>query len=96
MPTWKITTFDSTLMISDGTAPGLADAWAEAFDAVMDHLTAGEFDRCAIVVNDSPPALLIAGRTDDGRIDLLATRAGVADMVVAASGWPLPCSRTPS
>jgi hypothetical protein len=77
-PTWKITTFDSALALTEGTAPSSAEAWAGAYDAVMDQLTAGHLDRCAIVVDDGPPALLIAGRTDDGRIDLPATRAGLA------------------
>jgi hypothetical protein len=96
MPTWKITTFDSTLTISEGTAASSADAWAEAYDAVMEQLTAGHLDQCAIAVDDGPPALLIAGRTDDGCLDLPATRTGLAGMAAAASGWPLPSSRTPS
>lgn len=95
MQSWKITAIDSTLALREGTAPSLADAWAEAFDAVMDQLTTGELDRCAIVV-DGPPALLIAGRTDDGHIDVPDTRAALAGMAVAASGWPLPSSRTPA
>lgn len=94
MQSWKITSIDSAVTLREGSAPSLSEAWAEAFDAVMDQLTAGNLDRCGIVVNDGPPALLIAGRTDDGTIDLPETRAAVAGIAVAASGWPLPNSRT--
>jgi hypothetical protein len=62
----------------------------------MYQLTAGELDRCAIVVDGGPPALLIAGHTDDGQINLPEACAAVAGMAVAASGWPLPSSRTPT
>lgn len=98
MQSWKITAIDSTAAVREGSAPTLSQAWAEVFDAVMDQLIAGKLDRCAIVVNDGPPALLIAGRTDDGHIDFPDARAAVAGIAVAASGWPLPStySRTSS
>jgi hypothetical protein len=96
MHSWKITAIDSTDARREGTALSLSQAWAEAFDAVMEQLTIGALDRCAIVVNGGPPALLIAGRTDEGHVDLPDTRAAVAGIAVAASGWPLPSSRITS
>jgi hypothetical protein len=60
---WRITGIGSTTALREGTAHGLAQAWAQAVGAVMDQLTASELDRCAIVV-DGPPTLLIAGRSD--------------------------------
>jgi hypothetical protein len=94
MHSWTITAIDSTAALRQGSAPTLSQAWAEVYDAVIDQLTAGELDRCAIVVDDGPPALLIAGHTDNGLIDLPGARAALAGMAVAASGWPLPSSRT--
>jgi hypothetical protein len=88
MHSWKITTIDSGTTVSEGAAPNVAQAWRQAVTAVMNGLTAGEFDRCAVVVDDDPPALLIAGRTEDGDLDLPDARAAVGRMAVAASGWP--------
>lgn len=88
MHTWKITAIGSTTALREGTAPDMAQAWARAVHAVMDGLTAGEFDRCAIVVDEGPPALLIAGRDEDGQLDLSDARAAAGRLAVAASGWP--------
>lgn len=88
MQSWKITAIGETTGIREGSASVLAQAWAQAAAGVMDGLTAGEFDRCAIHVNEGPPALLITGRTEDGRLDLPDARAAVGRLAVAASGWP--------
>jgi hypothetical protein len=88
MHSWKITAIGSTTALRDGSAPDIGQAWAQAVFAVMDGLTAGWFDRCAIVVDDGPPALLIAGRTEDGQLDLPDACAAAARLAVAASGWP--------
>ena len=96
MHSWTITAIDSAVALRQGTAPSLSQAWAEVFDAVTAQLAAGELDRYAIVVDDGPAALLIAGRTDDGHVDVPGACTAVAGMAVAASGWPLPSSRTPN
>lgn len=88
MHSWTITAIGSTTALYEGSAPDLAQAWACAVHAVMDGLTAGEFDRCAVVVDDNPPALLIAGRTVDGHVDLPDARVAAGRLAVAASGWP--------
>ena len=88
MQSWTITAFSSTIALREGTADDLPQAWAQAAAAVLDGLTVGEFDRCAIVVDDGPPALLIAGRGGDGQIDLDGAREAVQRMAVAGSDWP--------
>ena len=90
MHSWTITVIDSTTVLHEGSAPDLAQAWARAVITVMDGLTASEFDRCAIVVDNGPPALLIAGRAEDGQLDLPDARAAAGRLAVAASGWPFP------
>jgi hypothetical protein len=88
MQAWRFTTVGTTEAIRHGTAQDLTAAWVQAAGAVMDGLAAGEFDRCAIVIADNPPALLIAGRNDQGELDLPDARAAVQRMAVDASGWP--------
>lgn len=88
MHRWTITAIDSTTVLYEASSPDLGQAWAGAVHAVMGGLAAGGFDRCAIVVDDSPPALLIAGRTEDGQVDLHDARAAAGRLAAAASGWP--------
>jgi hypothetical protein len=89
MHSWTITAIDDSITaLHQGPAPELAQAWASAVIAVMDGLAAGEFDRCAITVDDGPPALLIAGRSEDGHLDLPDASAAVQRLAVGASGWP--------
>jgi hypothetical protein len=88
MQTWKITAVGSTAAIRHGTAQDMTAAWGQAARAVIDGLAAGEFDRCAIIIADNPPALLFAGHTGNGRLNLPEARAALQRLAVAITGWP--------
>lgn len=85
MPSWTVTTVESTAALREGTADTPRQAWIAAIDAARDQLARATPDGCAIVIGDVP-ALLIPGRTVDGQLDLPAVRAAAERMANAAIG----------
>lgn len=83
MPTWMITSLTATAPLRDGAAPTPTQAWKDAIDAAVGEVSA--HDGCVIVMDDVP-AVLVPGRTDDGRIDVPATRSAAERMAIAAIG----------
>jgi hypothetical protein len=86
MANWTITRTDSTDILRTGTAPSLAEAWAQTIEAVMDELTGDStLNGCAMAV-DATPGLLLAGRTATGELDLHSTRAAAERLALACAG----------
>lgn len=86
MPAWTITSTDSDVELRAGNAPTAPAAWDQAAAAALDELTRNsELVQCAATVGGAR-ALIVAGRTVTGELDLTATRAAVAQLVLAVTG----------
>lgn len=86
MPAWTITRTDATDVLRAGSAPTTPVAWGQAAAAALDELSNhdGALAGCGITVG-AAQALILAGRTRTGELDLLATRAAVERLVLAAA-----------
>ncbi len=96
MTSWTISRVEPPDELAGGTEASPALAWAAAItEALLNFDDGGGLDRCAITV-DSNPALLVAGRTPSGELDLAATRAAAERMAAAVLVVPDPGATPPT
>jgi hypothetical protein len=92
MYAWTTAALDTDDCAAEVSASGAADthaqAWADAIDATIAGIAGGEFARCCLEV-EGHPILLDLGRTDDGEVDLVGTRAALERTTAAVMGVPI-------